>query len=283
MEPLVRASLDEAYDIINGNPRPTSSYLIGTRVLDLRLRDRRQVRRLVRRLLSQDNRFQEVNAGLWETLNHDYGSQELEKAEFRVLDLEVTGSDPRRHGIIDLAVFRVRGSRVQALYSSLLDPGQTIPASIQKLTGISDAMVRGAPRFSDILPRLLEVLKGSVFVAHNAAFDYHFLKSSIERSTGERFTAPHVCTVKLSQRLLEPKSGSRKLHHLARQFGIPLKNRHRAYDDAYATARVLVELKRRLRERQVTTVGQMKLFESSPAASSELRGPRSSREHPGSA
>jgi DNA polymerase III epsilon subunit family exonuclease len=275
MDPQARASkLDEAFEFINRSSRPTSSYLIGTRVLELRLRDKRQMRRAVRRLLSLDSRFQEVHAGLWETLNHDYGRQAMDRAEFRVLDLEVTGSDPRRHAIIDLAVFGVRGSKVRPLLSSLVDPRLPIPASIQHLTGISDDMVRGAPVFVEVLPRLLELLRQGVFVAHNAAFDYHFLKASIERISGERFTVPHICTVKLSQRLLEPKGGSRKLHHLARQFGIPLENRHRAYDDAYATARILVELKRRLQERRVTTVGQMKLFESGSGALVELPGTR---------
>ena len=263
MDPHLRASkLDEAFAFINRNARPTPSYLIGQRILDLRLRDRREIRRLVRRLLSQDSRFQEVHAGLWEALNHDYGSQKLEEAEFRVLDLEVTGSDPRTHGIIEVAVFGLHGSRIRPLLSTLLDPGVPIPSNIQRLTGIDESMVRGAPSFAEILPQLLEALDGGVFVAHNAAFDYHFLKTCIERLTGQRFTAPHLCTVKLSQRLIEAKN-SRKLHHLALQLGIPLPNRHRAHDDAYATARILLQLVELLQARSITTVGQMKLFESS--------------------
>jgi DNA polymerase III epsilon subunit family exonuclease len=270
MDPHVRASkLDEAFDFINSNARPTSSYLIGTRILDLKLRDKRQMRRAVRTLLSQDSRFQEVHAGLWEALNHDYGRQSLDEAEFRVLDLEVTGSDPRRHAIIDVAIFGVRGAHVRPLLSSLVNPELAIPPSIQRLTGIGEGMVREAPTFVQILPRLLPIISQGVFVAHNAAFDYHFLKSWVERVTGERFTIPHVCTVKLSQRLIETKSGSRKLHHLARQLGIPLENRHRAYDDAYATARILLELKRKLRQKKITTVGEMKLFESGLAFADE--------------
>lgn len=266
MDPHARAAkLDEVFEFVSRNARPTPSYLIGTRVLELKSRDRRQIRRAVRHLLSQDSRFQEVHAGHWETLNHDYGCVALDEAPFRVLDLEVTGSDPRRHAIIDVAVFEVCGKRVTPLLSSLVDPELPIPPSIQRLTGIDQSMVRGAPTFAELLPRLLKVLRDGVFVAHNAAFDYHFLKTWIERVSGDRFTAPHVCTVKLSQHLIETRSGGRKLHHLAVQLGIPLKNRHRAYDDAYATARVLVELMSRLRARDVHTVGEMKLFESGVA------------------
>jgi DNA polymerase III epsilon subunit family exonuclease len=209
-------------------------------------------------------------------LNHDYGRIALDEAEFRVLDLEVTGSDPRRHAIIEMAVFGVSGNRVTPLLSSLVDPELPIPPSIQRLTGIDAAMVQGAPTFADLLPRLLNVLRGGIFVAHNAAFDYHFLKTWIEKITGDRFTAPHVCTVKLSQHLIQTRSGGRKLHHLAVQLGIPLKNRHRAYDDSYATARVLVELMTRLRERDVHTVGEMKLFESGIAIADNGDGQGSS-------
>ncbi len=163
-----------------------------------------------------------------------------------------------------MGVFRVCGNRIEPLLSTLVNPELPIPASIQRLTGIRESMVRDAPKFSDILPRLLEVLQEGIFVAHNAAFDYHFVKTWLEGQTGERFTAPHLCTVKLSQRLIETKTGSRKLHHLARQLGIPLQNRHRAYDDAYATARILLELISKLQQKGLNTVGEMKLFEAGP-------------------
>jgi DNA polymerase-3 subunit epsilon len=263
MEPEVRAAqLDQAYRFISENQAPTPSSLIGTRILELKVRDKRQVRRAVRRLLSNDSRFQEVHAGLWETIGWDYAEMALEQAPFRVLDLEVTGSDPEHNAIIDLAVFEVQGDAVQPLLSTLVDPAMPIPPSIVRLTGIDDRMVHGQPRFEDLLPDLVRILEGGVFVAHNASFDYRFLKTHIERATGQRFTAPHVCTVKLSQRLIEPKHGSRKLHHLAGDLGIPLEHRHRAHDDAYATARILQELLRLLRERGILTVGDMKIYES---------------------
>lgn len=265
MDSQVRASkLEQAFRLINENPRPTPSSLIGTRVLELKLRDKRQMRRAVRKVLARDSRFQEVHAGLWETIGWDYDVLPLEEAEFRVLDLEVTGSDPEKNAIIDMAVFAVRGHECRLLLSTLVDPQMPIPPSIQRLTGIDDRLVRGAPLFDHVLPALLEALAGGIFVAHNASFDYRFLKTVIERATGQRFTAPHVCTVKLSQRLIHPKSGSRKLHNLALHLGIPLENRHRAHDDAYATARILVELLRLLAEKGVRTVGQMKLFEAAP-------------------
>jgi DNA polymerase III epsilon subunit family exonuclease len=267
MEPEVRAAkLDQAFRLISASAEPTPSASIGAHVLELKVRDKRQMRRAVRRMLASDSRFQEVHAGLWETIGWDYDILALREAEFRVLDLEVTGSDPETNAIIDIGVFRVRGTETELLLSSLVNPEMPIPSSIVRLTGIHDRMVRHAPTFEEILPRILDTLDGGIFVAHNAAFDYCFFKTAAERLTRRRFTLPHLCTVKLSQKLIHPKTGSRKLHSLAHHLGIPLENRHRAHDDAYATARILIELLRLLEEKGVRTVGEMKLFESGPTA-----------------
>ena len=263
MEPEVRAAkLDQAYRFLSDNPTPTSSSLIGTRVLELKLRDKRQMRRAVRKVLARDSRFQEVHAGLWEALGLGYADVPLEEAEFRVLDLEVTGSDPEQNSIIDVGLFRVCGGVTEPLLNTLIDPQRPIPQSITRLTGIHDEMVQGAPTFAEVMPAILAALEGGVFVAHNASFDYGFLKYAIEKASEQSFVLPHLCTVKLSQRLIEPKNGSRKLHSLALHLGIPLQNRHRAHDDAYATARILMELVRLLQERGIRTVGDMKLFEA---------------------
>jgi len=263
MEPEVRAAkLDQAYRFLSDSPTPTPSSLIGTRVLELKVRDKRQMRRAVRKVLARDSRFQEVHAGLWEALGADYAGVPLEQAEFRVLDLEVTGSDPEQNGIIDIGLFRVSGGIAEPLLTTLVDPQRPIPPSITRLTGINDQMVQGAPTFAAVLPEIQAALQGGVFVAHNASFDYGFLKAAIEKESGSPFVLPHLCTVKLSQRLIQPKNGSRKLHHLALHLGIPLQNRHRAHDDAHATARILIELVRLLTERGIRTVGDMKLFEA---------------------
>ena len=263
MDHEVRAAkLDLAYRFISESGVPTPSAVIGSRVLDLKVRDKRQMRRAVRRVLAHDNRFQEVHAGLWEAIGSGYADTPLDAAEFRVLDIEVTGSDPQTNSIIDIAVFRVRGGKAEPMLSTLVNPERPIPLSITRLTGIDERMVRDAPPFGTLVRKLLDAMRGGVFVAHNAAFDYGFLKAAVEGQAGERFVFPHVCTVKLSQRLIQPKNGSRKLHSLAHHLGIPLEHRHRAHDDAYATARILLELVRLLGEKGVHTVGEMKLYEA---------------------
>ncbi len=107
------------------------------------------MRRAVRRVLANDSRFQEVHAGLWETIGWDYAELPLYETPFRVLDLEVTGSDPDHNAIIDMAVFEVVGDVIRPLLSTLVDPEMPIPPSIVRLTGIDDRMVRGQPRFEN--------------------------------------------------------------------------------------------------------------------------------------
>ena len=85
-------------------------------------------------------------------------------------------------------------------WSSLVNPCQRIPPSIQSFTGITDAMVADAPTFDDLRAEVRARLEGRLFVAHNARFDYGFVRSEFRR-VGEKFSAPVLCTVRLSRTL----------------------------------------------------------------------------------
>ena len=115
------------------------------------------------------------------------------------LDLETTGANFANDRIIEIGVVEV-GQDGAREWSSLVNPGRPVPPFITGLTGIDTAMVATAPRFEDLAVPLLERLKGRLFVAHNARFDYSFLKREFLR-LGLNFRAPSLCTVKLSRRL----------------------------------------------------------------------------------
>ncbi len=104
--------------------------------------------------------------------------------------------------------------------------------------------------FADIAPRLGEFLHGRVFVAHNASFDWRFLCSEMDRALGHTLAGRQLCTVKLARKLL-PQLPSRSLDGLAVYFGLQIESRHRALDDAVATADVLLRLVDMLGERGV--------------------------------
>lgn len=165
--------------------------------------------------------------------------------DFIVVDVETTGTGAiRGDRVTEVAAVHVKGGVVTPAFSSLVNPGRPIPWFITDLTGISDAMVRGAPTFSDIAGELAAHLAGRVFVAHNAAFDWGFLNAEFSRVASGAFESlvpARLCTVRLARRLLRhlPR---RNLDAVCAHYGIGNDGRHRAAGDAHATARVLVNL-----------------------------------------
>ena len=149
-----------------------------------------------------------------------------------IVDLETTGGQPGRDRITEIGVIELDGFEVSAQWSTLLNPGSSIPAPIQALNGITNEMVAAAPSFADIAHELHERLAGRLFVAHNARFDYGFLRRAFE-STGLRFTAKTLCTVRLSRRLY-PEHAGHDLDSLIERHGLECGERHRALPDAEA-------------------------------------------------
>lgn len=145
------------------------------------------------------------------------------------VDLETTGSDPLKDRITEIGVVEAGPNGIDE-WSVMLDPGQPIPPFIQQLTGISDEMVRGQPTFESLAPALLERLEGKLFIAHNARFDYGFLKNEFKR-VGLRFRADVLCTVRLSRSLF-PYVRKHGLDALIERFQLAPKGRHRALADA---------------------------------------------------
>jgi DNA polymerase-3 subunit epsilon len=159
----------------------------------------------------------------------------LPAPSFAFVDLETTGTRAAADRITEVAVVRVDddGASLRvAEWSTLVDPEVPIPPAIQVLTGITDAMVAAAPSFSTIAGELLERLAGCVFVAHNARFDYGFLKHAFAR-LGRTFTARVLCTVRLSRRLF-PDADGHGLDALIVRHALDGAQRHRALGDARA-------------------------------------------------
>ncbi|MBK9330266.1 MAG: hypothetical protein IPM95_13405 [Sphingobacteriales bacterium] len=101
-------------------------------------------------------------------------------------------------------------------------------------------MVKNAPKFVEVADTILELLEGKVVVAHNARFDYNFIKSEFRR-LNISFTKKNICTVQLSRKIF-PEYKSHSLGNICRDLGIAVDNRHRAFGDAAATALLLEKL-----------------------------------------
>lgn len=146
-----------------------------------------------------------------------------------LLDCETTGGRASRDRLTEIALIEVQGGQVVDRWQSLINPQATIPPWITRLTGINNAMVESAPCFDDIAGELLERLQGKVIVAHNARFDYSFLKQSFLRS-GMQLNTKTLCSVRLSRQLF-PQHRHHGLDRIIERLGIEIDKRHRAMDD----------------------------------------------------
>ena len=151
------------------------------------------------------------------------------------VDLETTGANFANDRIIEIGLVEVDRDGARE-WSALVDPERPVSPFITELTGIDTAMVESAPVFAQLAPEILARLRGRLFIAHNARFDYGFLKHEFKRA-GIDFRATNLCTVKLS-RALFPGHRRHNLDTLVARHGIAASERHRALGDA----RVLWEL-----------------------------------------
>ncbi len=157
----------------------------------------------------------------------------LNETPLAIVDLETTGVSPQADRVIEVGVICVDHGTISQRWQRLVQPDTRISQHIERITGINNAMVADAPRFADIADELLTLLAGRVFVAHNARFDYGFLKAEFSR-LGLRFAPKQLCTVRLSRKLF-PQFRSHSLDAVSARLGIANDARHRALGDAQAT------------------------------------------------
>jgi DNA polymerase-3 subunit epsilon len=145
------------------------------------------------------------------------------------VDLETTGATATADRITEIGIVEVDESGVRE-WSCLVNPGTPISGFIEHLTGISNTMVADAPPFEDVADEVRERLEGRLFIAHNARFDYGFLKNEFKRA-GQDFRATVLCTVKLSRKLF-PQHAKHNLDSLIERHDLTVSSRHRALGDA---------------------------------------------------
>jgi DNA polymerase-3 subunit epsilon len=148
------------------------------------------------------------------------------------VDIETTGGHPGRHRVIEIGLVAANDGELEYEWSTLVNPGFPIPPGIQHFTGITDEMVRCAPFFEDIAGELARRLDGRLFVAHNARFDYSFLRAELAR-TDRPLPNRVACTVRLSRRLY-PEMPRHNLDAVIDYHGLAIDVRHRALPDAQA-------------------------------------------------
>jgi DNA polymerase-3 subunit epsilon len=173
-----------------------------------------------------------------------------------------------------VAALVVRDGQVVERFETLVNPQRPIPPLITRLTNINWEMVRHAPTFREISDRLVGVLEGHIFVAHNAMFDWRFLCAEVARSSGHRLQGRRLCTVRLARRVL-PQLRSRRLDSLAYHYGVEIHGRHRAGGDATATAQIFIKLLGEVRAHSCERWGDLQALLSTTVRKGRRRRKRS--------
>lgn len=159
---------------------------------------------------------------------------------YAIIDIETTGGSAVHEKMTEIAIYIHDGTRITSEFSTLINPEKKIPPFVSRLTGISDEMVSTAPKFYEVAREIVEITRDCIFVAHNAMFDYGFVRQEFQR-LGYKYARPTLCTVKLSRKLL-PGFPSYSLGNLCNTLNIRIENRHRAAGDALATVKVFEKL-----------------------------------------
>lgn len=161
---------------------------------------------------------------------------------FSVVDIETTGTDPKNDNrIIQFSCYLVKNNKIIDNYSTYINPGQLISSQISQLTGITDEQLKSAPNFEQVAEKIYQLLKDTVFVAHNINFDFNFINEEFIKIGYPELEIDGIDTVTLSQILL-PTLTSYRLQDLSDYFNILHVHPHLADSDALATAHLLIIL-----------------------------------------
>jgi len=161
---------------------------------------------------------------------------------YAIVDIETTGLNARKDRITEIAIYVHDGEKIVEKFESLINPECRIPFHITSLTGISNKMVAEAPHFFEVARRIVELTDGNIFVAHNASFDYNFIRCEFKRLLYD-YSQRTLCTKKLSRKLM-PGIQSYGLGNLARILNFKNPARHRAAGDALTTVYLFEHLQK---------------------------------------
>ncbi|MBT3983721.1 MAG: GIY-YIG nuclease family protein [Bacteriovoracaceae bacterium] len=155
---------------------------------------------------------------------------------FAIIDIETTGLRTGDNKITEIGILIHNGKKVIDSFSTLINPQRSIPSMISSLTGITDEMVEDAPKFYEVAKKIVEITDGMIFVAHNARFDYGFIKKEFSE-LGYSYQRKNLCTVRLAKEYF-PGLRSYSLSKLCHHFKITQKAHHRAMDDAISCSKI---------------------------------------------
>jgi len=184
-----------------------------------------------------------------------------------VLDLETTGFSPVTEKITEIGIMKYKDGKIIEEFSIFVNPEKSIPLRVVEITNITDDMVRDAETIDKVFPKMLDFIKDSVLVAHNASFDVGFLKHNA-KVLGYNFDFTYVDTLSLAHELF-PDFKTYKLGRIAKNLGIKVEVAHRALDDVDTTVKVFKVMLEKLKERGAENLQDIDIYGSDEAAKKE--------------
>ncbi len=186
-----------------------------------------------------------------------HGTKDMDfRDEFVAFDLETTGLSSKTDTIIEIGAVIMKEGKELDRFQTFVSPGRKLNYKIVELTGITDAMLVGAPTIDEVLPKFLEFVGNRVLVAHNSDFDTGFIRAACEKQ-GITYNLTAADTLILSQNLM-PHLGKFKLDIVANALSLPEFNHHRAADDAVTCGMIMWRLLEKLeQEKQVHLLQQI--------------------------
>lgn len=173
-------------------------------------------------------------------MGHQESIELLRDLNFCVIDLETTGGNHENDQIIEIGMVRVVNLEIADEKNFLIDPEMHIPEFIQKLTSIRQKDVKGCPKIAEVIDEIVEFIGDDIIVAHNISFDLPFLNSVLRRLGKEELDNRNLCTNVMTKHMI-PEIMSSNLNYMAQLFDIDHSKAHRAFDDAMATAKLLLK------------------------------------------
>ena len=198
-------------------------------------------------ILGRDKAFKRVN-GNWYIKPVLECNKPISECEFTVLDFEATGGKPPDDKITEVAMARLKGGKVVEEFSTLINPERRIPPYVVKLIGITNKMVAKEPCIDDVIRDVLDFMRGSLLVVHNASGDLPFLDYECARLFNGVLGLPVFDTQHFAQKFI-PDVGGLGLERIAAHFDVELTDRHRAMGDVRTTCRILACFLKRVSER----------------------------------
>jgi len=242
MTPMPRNELNElrdrAHRFLLEADRPVETQQIARHLFGPQRHEMPEAQVVVRSLLDPDPRFLRTHCRRWSARWAPHLQLGAQDATYAVVDLETTGSVIGVDEIMEVGLVRLAGQEVVDRYTTRVRASRGIPPWVSRLTGISEADLADAPPFAAVAPRLVELLDGAVFVAHDIRFDLPFLRWALLEQDHPFPCITGLCTLQLS-RALWPELPSHSLGELATSLALAHDQPHRAGDDALAAAGIL--------------------------------------------